>query len=269
MVINNANFSAEHSVIVSIIMPLYNSSAYVARSIESVLSQSYRNWELILVDDFSTDDTLLIIQSYLNSDKRIKLIKSELNVGAAVARNMAIEKASGKYLCFLDSDDIWLPEKLATQVSYMEQNNVLFSFMAYFKVDADDNKIGCVHVPDVVSYNDLLRTCSIGCLTAMFNAEVLGKQMMPLLRKRQDYGLWLKLIKLSGKAYGINMPLSCYRVHSESISSNKFNAAKYQWRIYREVEGLNIFKTCYYFTTYMVYGILKTKVPRLYSLLIK
>lgn len=103
----------------------------------------------------------------------------------------------------------------------------------------------------------------------MYDTLKLGKHMMPLLRKRQDYGLWLKLIKLSGKAYGINVPLSCYRVHSESISSNKFNAAKYQWRIYREVEGLNILKTCYYFTNYMVYGILKTKVPKLYSLLIK
>ena len=253
--------------LVSIITPLYNSAHYMRETIDSVVSQTYMNWELILVDDCSQDNSVAIAKSYV--DKRIKVLSLSSNSGAAVARNYAIESSRGTFICFLDSDDLWLPTKLEEQVSFMLKEKVSFSFMSYYKMNEEGVVQDLIKVPNTVNYSDLLKTCSIGCLTAMFNVAILGKQHMPLLRKRQDYGLWLKLIKLSGKAYGINMPLSCYRVHSESISSNKFNAAKYQWRIYREVEGLNILKTSYYFTTYMVYGILKTKVPRLYSLLIK
>ncbi len=255
--------------IISIITPNFNGALYIAQTIESVLAQTFKDWEMIIVDDCSTDSSVGIIERYEKSDDRIKLIKLDVNSGAAVARNVAIEYSRGRYISFLDGDDIWLPSKLEVQLNSMKEKNIPFSFMSYYKMDRYGQTLGLIDVPSIVGYHEMLKTCSIGCLTVMYDTLKLGKHMMPLLRKRQDYGLWLKLIKLSGKAYGINMPLSCYRVHSESISSNKFNAAKYQWRIYREVEGLNILKTSYYFTTYMVYGILKTKVPRLYSLLIK
>lgn len=255
--------------LVSVITPLYNSAQFIVATIESVLSQSYKNWEMILVDDCSTDDTVEKVIRYQNVDKRIKLIKLDKNQGAAVARNAAIDVSSGKYICFLDSDDTWDIGKLETQINFMESKQILFSFMSYYRVNTHGEVLDLISVPPMVSYKWILKTCPIGCLTAMYNAEILGKQKMPLIRKRQDYGLWLKLIKLAGAAYGINEALSSYRLHSGSISSNKLSAAKYQWRIYREVEKLNFIMSSYNFTCYFFYGILKTKMPRVYGFLVK
>ena len=244
---------------VSIITPVYNCSHLIESTIESVIRQSFTDWEMILVDDCSSDNSVAVVQSFVEQDLRIKLIRLTENSGAAVARNTAIDAAKGRYISFLDSDDLWLPNKLEKQLDFMQENNYPFTFSAYDKIDKSGVRFGHVGVPNIVSYSDLLKMCSIGCLTAMYDTEYFGKVTMPLIRKRQDLGLWLKLLKQTDFAYGLNETLAQYRVRSDSISANKFNAAKFTWRLYREVERLSLIKASYYFTHYAVRGLLRTK----------
>lgn len=248
---------------VSIITPSYNCSSFVSETISSVLSQSFTDWELILVDDCSMDNSVEIIQSFVELDPRVKLIQLSENSGAAVARNKAIDTAEGRYIAFLDSDDIWLSNKLEKQLLFMQSNNYPFAFSAYEKIDFSGNVFGHVGVPHKVSYVDLLKVCSIGCLTAIYDTDYFGKVYMPLIRKRQDMGLWLRLLKIADYAYGLNETTAQYRVHSDSISANKLSAAKFTWRLYREVEGLGLVKASYYFSHYAVRGLLRTKAPNI------
>ncbi len=247
---------------VSIITPLHNSSQYISKTIQSVLNQTYTDWELLIVDDCSTDDSASIVQKYTVKNKRINLIQLKSNSGAAVARNTAIEKARGRYIAFLDSDDLWTPTKLEEQIDFMQKNNYAFTFTAYNKIDENGNKFGVIEVPDKVNYYNLLKTCSIGCLTAVYDTGMLGKVYMPLINKRQDYGLWLRILKLTPYAYSINKPLANYRVRASSLSGNKITAAKYQWKVYREIEELTLIKSAYFFTTYFLNGIIKTYVNK-------
>jgi glycosyltransferase involved in cell wall biosynthesis len=248
---------------VSIITPVHNASRYIGESIESVLGQSFSDWEMIIVDDCSTDNSVNIIQSFSDNDSRINLIQLSENSGAAVARNAAIGAAQGRYIAFLDSDDIWMPHKLATQLAFMQSNNYPFVYSAYGKIDEEGRVIGHIGVPDKVSYSDLLKTCSIGCLTAIYDTAYFGKVTMPLIRKRQDFGLWLKLLKEVDFAYGIKDTLGQYRVRSNSISSNKASTVTYTWRLYREIEKLSVIKASYYFLHYAMRGVLRTKAPGL------
>lgn len=253
--------------IVSIITPSHNSAPFISETIQSVLNQSFSDWELIIVDDCSTDNSVDVIQSFVERDSRIKLIQLSENSGAAVARNRAIEAAQGRYIAFLDSDDLWLPDKLKKQLAFMQTNDYPFCYAAYDKRDEHGQVFGHIGVPDRVSYSDLLKMCSIGCLTAMYDTEYFGKVTMPLIRKRQDLGLWLKLLKKTEYAYGLNQTLAQYRVRTDSISANKANAAKFTWRLYREVEGLNLMKASYYFSHYALRGLLRTKAPGLARML--
>jgi len=253
--------------LVSIITPSYNSSEYIAETIKSVMAQTYHNWEMIIVDDVSSDSSLYTIQKYRNKDSRIVLIELNENSGAAVARNTAIKAASGRYIAFLDADDIWLPHKLEKQIAFMQENNCPFSFSAYEKINESGELIGKIGVPSRVTYHSLLKTCVIGCLTSIYDTSYFGKVNMPLIRKRQDFGLWLKLLKKVNFACGINDPLAQYRVHKNSISANKVSVAVYTWRLYRDVEKLNLFKASYYFLHYAIRGVLRTKVPKLARLL--
>jgi len=248
---------------VSIITPTHNCSAFISETIQSVLNQSFSDWEMIIVDDCSIDNSVEVIQSFVKQNSRIKLIELSENLGAAVARNTAIEIAQGRYIAFLDSDDLWLQDKLEKQLAFMQANNYPFSYAAYDKIDENGQVFGHIGVPDRVSYSDLLKTPSIGCLTAIFDTEYFGKVYMPLIRKRQDLGLWLQLLKKTNYAYGLNETLAQYRVRSDSISANKSNAAKFTWHLYREVEGLNLIKASYYFSHYAVTGLLRTKAPSL------
>ena len=207
--------------LVSIITPSYNSALLIVPTIKSVISQSVGNWEMIIVDDCSSDNSVEVIQSFVERDPRIKLIQLSENSGAAVARNTAIEAAQGRYIAFLDSDDAWLPNKLEKQIAFMQENNYPFTYAAYDKVNESDEVFGHVGVPSKVAYSDLLKSCSIGCLTAIYDTEYFGKVYMPLIRKRQDLGLWLKLLKKTKYAYGLNETLGLYKVRSDSISANK------------------------------------------------
>lgn len=244
---------------VAIIMPSYNSEKFIVESVESVLAQTYSNWELIIVDDCSPDSSNHIIMKYVDSDHRIKLIKLEKNSGPAVARNTAIEAANGRYIAFLDSDDVWLPNKLEKQIKFMQDNDLAFTYSSYRLVGEDNEHLGVFIIKDKISYFDMLKTCSVGCLTAIYDTEKIGKQYMPLILKRQDYGLWLKILKLIGETRGILEPLATYRIRKNSVSSNKVKAAKYQWKIYREIEKLSFLKSLYYFAFYAYNGVTKYK----------
>ncbi len=243
---------------VSIITPLYNCSEFIEQTITSVINQSYENWEMIIVDDCSTDGGDQIVKNISQSNDRITFIKNTENLGGAVTRNIAIDHADGKYIAFLDSDDLWHPEKLEKQIQYMESENKSFTFTSYHKVDEKGNTyLGRVNSPKKVSYRGLLKTNVIGCLTAIYDTDQFGKVSMPLIRKRQDFGLWLKLLKKSEYAYGLDEDLATYRVRTNSISSNKLNTISSIWKLYREVEKLSIVESFYFSLHYSTKGVFR------------
>ncbi len=246
--------------LVSIIMPNYNSDLFIAESIESIFAQTYENWELILVDDLSTDNSINVIETLIADDKRIKLIKLSKNSGPAVARNIAIKESKGRYIAFLDSDDLWMPEKLSKQLIFMQKHNITLSFTSYYHIEEDSETIiNSIRVPSKVDYNELLKKNIIGCLTVMLDTEKLGKVYMQDIRKRQDYALWLGILKKVPYAYGLDEMLGYYRVRANSVSSNKILASKYNWKLYREIEKLPLHKAIYYFGWYTYKSILKYK----------
>lgn len=243
--------------LVSIITPNYNSARFIGETIESVLAQTYTNWELIIIDDNSTDNSLEVLEQYQDHPK-IRIISNSVNSGAAICRNQAIEIAKGRFIAFLDSDDVWYPEKLEKQINFMHNNQHVFTYTAYDKINEQGNEIGHIDIPLKLNYQDLLKTCSIGCLTAIYDTNKLGKVYMPDIRKRQDYGLWLKILKQEKFAYGINTSLAKYRVRNNSISSNKLKAAGYQWKIYRDVEDLSLIKSFILMIHYTFHGVIKS-----------
>ena len=242
---------------VSVIMPVHNSEDYLEEAAGSVLSQQHQNFELILIDDCSTDGSEKIIRKLAVSDKRVQSIFLEKNMGPAASRNAGIEKASGQFIAFLDSDDIWLPEKLDRQLSFMKETMASLTFTAYRKITDTGIPGRIIPVPEQVTYHSLLKTNVIGMLTAMYDRKQLGKRLLPSIRKRQDYALWLQILKEGNVAKGLNEPLAFYRIHGNSISRNKVDAARYQWRVYRELEGLGRVKSAWYFAHYAVHGLLK------------
>lgn len=254
-------------MLISIIMPSFNSEKYISHAIISVVSQTFQDWELIVVDDNSTDSSIEVISEFCRKDSRIKLTKLAKNSGAAVARNKAIETAKGRYIAFLDSDDQWLPTKLEEQLKFMQDNGYAFSYTAYNKVNSNGDILSEMGVPYKLQYSDLLKKCEIGCLTAMYDTSKLGKIYMPSIRKRQDLGLWLKILKNTPYAYGLNKVLASYTLRNDSISSNKRQAAAYTWRLYRDVEQLPLYKAIYYFSYYAINGVLRTKFPKVAKVL--
>lgn len=242
--------------LVSIITPSYNSERFMSQTIESILNQTYTNWELIIVDDCSSDETLSIVRKF--TDERIRLYQLKENSGAAVARNTAMDHANGRYLAFLDSDDMWTKDKLTKQVYFMQKNDFAFTFTSYQSMYEDGTLVNkSIPVPYAVSYKFLLKNTIIGCLTVMLDREKIGQQYMPNIRAGQDTAFWLKLMRQGFVAYGLNEPLAYYRSVSNSISSNKFKAVKRTWRIYREIEKLPILKASWYFIQYSVNAIKK------------
>ena len=244
---------------VSVIMPVYNSKKFLEESVDSVLSQHYDSLELLLIDDGSTDGSRDTIRKLAAKDQRIKPIFLQSNRGSASARNAGIKQAEGHYIAFLDSDDIWLPEKLAIQLPFMQETGAPVSFTAYRKMDSSGKLGGTVQIPEKVNYHQLLKTNSIGMLTAVFDRETVGKRLLPEIRLHHDYALWLEILRNGHLAWGLNQVLAHHRIHGSSISRNKMDAARYQWRVYRELEGLGRVKSAWYFTHYAVYGLLKRR----------
>lgn len=206
---------------------------------------------MIIVDDCSTDNTVEIFKSEVEGDQRIRLIQLQTNCGAAVARNIAIQSAKGRYLAFLDSDDLWYSEKLEKQVTFMQEKDVAFSFTGYEIINEDGIGTGkIIQVPKEIDYKGLLRNTIIGCLTVMLDVDKLGVVQMPNIRTRQDTALWLSILKRGHKAYSIQEPLAKYRKVRGSISSNKLKMARQTWRMYRDLENLNVLHASWCFVNY-------------------
>ena len=237
------------SGLVSIIMPAHNSEGSLADSVQSVVAQVYRDWELIIVDDASRDGTLPLANQLASIEPRIRVVPLEQNVGVAEARNRGINSARGQYLAFLDSDDLWLPNKLETQIGFMGSTGAGFSFAQYRRIGRDGSLSNPVKVPRSVSYEGLLRGNSIGCLTVAIDRYQIPEVSMPKI-KHEDYVTWLKILKRGHVAYGISQDLARYRVTSSSVSSDKRRSASWTWNIYRRVEGLSLVKSAWCFLHY-------------------
>ncbi|MCU4714644.1 glycosyltransferase [Bacillus cereus] len=251
-IINNQEF------MISIVIPSYNASSFIKETIQSVQSQTYTNWEIIIIDDVSKDNTRELIKEEIKKDGRIQLIELQENGGAAIARNIGINNAKGKYVAFLDSDDLWLPEKLEKQLEFMQNNDIAFSFTSYQIMNQDGTLTDkVVHVPEKINYNGLLKNTIIGCLTVMLDIEKLGRVQMPNIRTRQDTATWLKILRQGHYAYGLDEVLSKYRKVENSISSKKFKMAKMNWKLYREIEELSIPKSAWCFINYALNGVVK------------
>lgn len=239
--------------LVSVITPTYNAELFISATIESVCAQTYTNWELVIVDDASSDTTVDILKKYAAADDRIKFHVLETNSGAAIARNTAIEKASGSYIAFLDADDLWMPEKLFKQIAFMQENDIQICFSSYELMDEAGKSLGkMVKALPKVDFSKMLKSNYVGNLTGIYNAEALGKVYMPNIRKRQDWALWLTLIKKVGYAYGIEEPLAKYRLRENSISSNKLNLLKYNYTIYRKALKFGAFKSSLYLIRFLI-----------------
>lgn len=253
--------------LVSVIMPCFNCEDYIENSIMSVKSQSYIEWELIIVDDLSSDNSVQIVEKHLD-DTRIKLFSNNNNLGGAATRNIAIEKAEGRYIAFLDSDDIWDPFKLEKQLAFMKKRNVGFSFSGYTTMSEHGNIIDYVKPPSKVTFNKMLKHNYIGCLTAMYDTSFYGKVFMPRVKKRQDYALWLKLLEKFEVAYSLQENLGFYRIRKQSLSANKLDALKYYWKVLRSVAKLSIVSSTYYLCLYLFIVGIKKIFPRLYNLIL-
>ena len=229
--------------LVSIIVPTYNSNKYVIDTIESILHQTYNGWELLITDDCSTDNTWSILKKYAGEDNRIKIFKLTKNQGPGLARNNSIKHAAGRYIAFCDSDDKWYPDKLRKQISFMKEKDCALSYSSYKVIDESGGDLGRVLSKKTVDYKVMLRNNYIGCLTAMYDTQKVGKLYMPEIRKRQDWALWLKILKMTNAAYGIQESLAIYRKHNNSVSTNKIKLIKYNYEIYRNIEEFSLIKS--------------------------
>lgn len=239
--------------LISIITPVYNSEKYIGDTIKSVLAQTYSNWEMLIVDDCSKDNTEQVVKQF--NDPRIKYFKLKSNSGAAVARNEALEKAQGKIIAFLDADDMWKSEKLEKQLKFMLDNNYGFTFSAYEILREEQNKV--VNVPRSLNYSQFMKNTIIGTLTVMVNTEIVGEVRLVNVKKDHDSMTWAKLMREGTIAYGLNESLAYYRKVAGSISNNKFKAAKTHWNNCRQIEKLSVPKCMYYFFFYALNALKK------------
>ncbi len=251
------------SELVSIIMPCYNVESYMRESVNSVIAQTYANWELIVVDDCSTDNTCELMQELSMLDDRIKISRNSANVGGAQTRNNGIDMASGRYIAYLDSDDLWVPEKLSSQIEFMESNNIGFTYSNYrqFCVGLEDVVISA---PEFVSYDDMIKCNFIGCLTVVYDTKPFGKFYFPLTKKRHDYALWLNMLKRFKSAHNVGGLLARYRVHSNSLSAKKVDAFQSYFYVLYNLQKLNFFKSIYYTSIFSILSFFKKKKPKAY-----
>ena len=233
--------------LVSIITPTYNCAQYIGETIDTVISQTYINWEMIIVDDCSSDNTDKIVSKYQKRDSRIKYYRLVNNSGAAVARTVAMRLASGKYIAFLDSDDLWMPNKLFVQLDFMIKNGYAFTCTSYEQINESGKTLNrIVRAVSSVNYNRLLLDCPVGNSTVMYDVSKMGKFEVPNIRKRNDDALWLKMLRVEPYIWGIPDVLVKYRIRPNSISVNKFSLVKYHWHLYREIEQLNLLRSVFH-----------------------
>lgn len=246
--------------LVSIVMPSYNTGKYISETIESVQKQTYTNWELIIVDDCSTDDTDSIVERYLK-DSRIHYLKNDNNSGAAVSRNRALRQAKGKWIAFLDSDDLWLPEKLEKQIRFMENHKYHFSYTNYAEIDADGRKTGVtVTGPNRITETGMFNYCWPGCLTVMYNAEIIGMIQIEDIKKNNDYAMWLKVCR-NADCFLLAEELALYRRgRTGSISSQSISTMiSWHYKLFRKAEGENVIVALFNTARNLTFGLYKKK----------
>lgn len=245
--------------LVSIIMPSYNTAKYIEESIKSVLAQTYMNWELLIVDDCSTDNTDEIVQPFL-SDKRVKYLKNEKNSGAAISRNRALREAKGKWIAFLDSDDLWMPEKLEKQIAFMKEYDYKFSYTNYEKIDEESKNLDIlVSGPRIVTKKNMYRYCWVGCLTVMYETEHIGLIQIKDIKKNNDYAMWLQVSKKVA-CYLFPENLAKYRIRKKSISHDKLiKKLKSHYELFHYCEEKPRIISFWYTCLNMFFGILKKR----------
>ncbi|GHU03355.1 glycosyl transferase [Spirochaetia bacterium] len=244
--------------LVSIITPNYNCEQFISQAIDSVLSQTYQNWEMIIVDDCSIDNSIEVISCYLKKDSRIQLLKTRVCSGSpAEPRNIGIQKARGRYIAFLDSDDIWLPDKLKCQVNIFVNKDTAVVYANFEKItETGIRKDRVIIAPKYVTYKKLLKSNCIQNVTAMYDVSKVGKQFFQSIH-HEDYVLWLNILKMGYIATNANITGALYRVRRSSVSGNKFIVLKWQWNIYRSILKLSLSQCVYYFCFYIIKGIIK------------
>lgn len=239
---------------------MYNAADYLAQTIESVRKQTYTNWEIILIDDGSKDDSLKIALGFAEEDDRITVLQLLSNVGMAEAINKACKSARGQYIAFLDSDDVWLPEKLEKQVKFMQEQACAISCTSYVQMSIDGTQEGRVFkARERVDYRRVLLDCPVGHSTVMYDVSKLGVQVVPNIRKRSDDALWLQILKKESYIWGLQETLVKYRVRGKSLSSNKISLVKYHWKLYREIEHLDVFRSAFHIAYWGLIKILRIK----------
>lgn len=235
---------------VSVITPAYNASRYLAESVASVQGQTFSDWEMVIVDDCSKDNTYELACSLAENDKRIIVIKHEKNSGAAAARNTALDVATGDFIAFLDSDDLWMPNKLEKQLMFMEDNGYVLTYTMYQKFKTDASQRGkIIKCPKKMTAAAIYGNTSIGCLTVMVNRKKVGPFHMPLIKHTEDNCTWQEILSRGFVAYGLNENLALYREDNSSLT-NKKKAAMQQWNTYREYYKFSVFKSAFYFGCY-------------------
>ena len=242
--------------LVSIIMPSYNTAPYIKETVRSVLCQTYTNWELIIVDDCSTDNTDEVVTEI--KDERIRYIKNEKNRGAAISRNRALREAQGKWIAFLDSDDVWCPEKLERQIAFMKENGYHFSYTAYEEMDEASKLTGvCVTGPKKITKAGMYNYCWPGCLTVMYDADAIGLVQIEDLKKNNDYAMWLKAVQ-KADCHLLNENLAKYRIRSGSISRHsKLKLIKHHYLLYKIGEGKNCISSAVLTVRNLFFGVIK------------
>ena len=237
--------------LVTIITPSYNSKKFVSETIDSVLKQTYKNFEMIIVDDCSSDNSAEYIQSIL-PDSRFKIVKLSKNVGAAEARNVALRLATGKFIAFLDSDDKWHPDKLRIQIDFMMKYNIAFSYTSYELINEQglsQNKV--ISSKPLTNFNGYMKNTIIGCLTVVIDRQKLKYFEMPNLKSSHDMALWGDIMLSNNiSAYGLDKSLSSYRLVTNSNTANKLKAAKDVWFVYRRHFNMSLLTSCWYFVNY-------------------
>ena len=242
--------------LVSIIMPAYNCGRFIAESIRSVLSQTYTQWELLIADDCSTDNTADVVASF--NDQRIHYLRNNKNIGAAETRNKALRMAKGRYIAFLDADDLWMPTKLEHQIAFMQKYGYAFTFTDYQIINEDGSLTGkTLKMPSSLTYRQYCCNTAIGCLTVVTDRKQTGDFLMPDIRSSHDMALWLQIMKRGFTAYSLPECLGSYRLVSTSNTAKKWKAAKDVWRVYRKLEGMDVINASFCFCGYAWHAILK------------
>lgn len=243
--------------LVSIIMPAYNNEQYINESISSVIVQTYTNWELIVIDDASDDNTLTLVKRF--TDKRIKIISNPINKGVAATRNIGIKAARGQYIAFLDSDDLWFSNKLSLQITALKENNsAVCSHGSYIRIDSNGKHLGRVKAKNDVFLKTLYKGNLIGNLTGVIDRFKVGTILQKSVN-HEDYLMWLEVLSLKSENYSLAIRdnIAQYRVHAASLSSNKFKSLVWHWLILRKQQKLNLCSSCYYILHYIFRGIRK------------